>query len=368
MAAGSSFGSLFKVTTWGESHGKAIGAVIDGCPALLPLSEKDIEPFMKRRKPGQSEFTTKRNEDDEIMILSGVFEGRTTGTPISLMINNKDQRSKDYGELKEVYRPGHADFTFDRKFGIRDYRGGGRSSARETAGRVAAGAVASKLLKTLGVTVLSYTKSIGDIEISSEFDENEIFKNPFYMPDGQAAQRAGEYVKGLMEKRDSAGGVIECRVFGLPAGLGEPVFDKLSANLAKAVMSIGAVKGFEIGEGINAARLTGLGMNDPFINENGTVKKATNHSGGTLGGISDGSDLILRAAVKPTPSVSALQQTVDTKGNPRDLSIKGRHDPVIVPRAVVVVESMVCLTLADMLLLGMSSRLDRIIDFYNPLG
>ena len=364
MAAGSTFGNLFRVTTWGESHGKAIGAVIDGCPAGLELNEDDIRPFMQRRRPGQSEFTTKRNEDDEVEILSGTFEGKTTGTPISLIIYNRDQRSKDYGELKEVYRPGHADFTFDAKYGIRDYRGGGRSSARETAGRVAAGAVASKLLKKTGISCLCYTRSIGDIEMAS-FDENEINNNPFYMPDKEAAEKASVYVRSLMEKGDSAGGIIECRVFGLPTGLGEPVFDKLSANLAKAVMSIGAVKGFEIGEGFNASKLTGLKMNDPFINENGKVKKSSNHSGGTLGGISDGSDLLLRAAIKPTPSVSAPQNTVDINLNPRELTIRGRHDPVIVPRAVVVVESMVCLTLADMLLLNMSSRLDGIIDFYN---
>ncbi len=364
MPAGSSFGNLFRITTWGESHGKALGVVIDGCPSGLELCEEDIMPFMQRRRPGQSEFTTKRNEGDEVEILSGTFEGKTTGTPISIMIRNNDQHSKDYSELSSVYRPGHADYTFDKKYGIRDYRGGGRSSARETAARVAAGAVASKLLHCFGISCLAYTLSIGDIHIET-FDEAQIAMNPLYMPDEDAAKKAGDHLRELIKEGNSAGGVIECRIKNLPAGLGEPVFDKLSSCLAKAVMSIGAVKGFEIGEGFRASELTGLTNNDPFMSENGKIIKKTNHSGGTLGGISDGSELVFRAAVKPTPSVSSTQDTVDKEGNNVKLSIKGRHDPVIVPRAVVVVESMASVTLADMLLANMSSRLDGVIDFYS---
>jgi len=361
--SGSSFGNIFRITTWGESHGKALGVVIDGCPAGLALSEEDIQVYMERRRPGQSQFTTARLEGDKAEILSGVFEGRTTGSPISIAVFNKDQRSKDYSDIASYYRPGHADYTFDQKYGFRDYRGGGRSSGRETAGRVAAGAVAAKLLKELGISCQAYTLSIGRIKASS-FNEEDILKNPLFMPDMSAADKAAEYLKALMNEGNSAGGIIECRINGLPAGIGDPVFEKLSANLAKAVTSIGAVKGFEIGEGFNASYLTGLEDNDSFINENGQIKKATNHSGGVLGGISDGSEIVFRAAVKPTASVSAMQRTVNKDGEEIDISIKGRHDPVIVPRAVVVVECMAAIVTADALLMNMSSKMDRIIDFY----
>ncbi|MCR5746706.1 MAG: chorismate synthase [Lachnospiraceae bacterium] len=361
MASGSSFGKNLIVTTFGESHGKALGCVIDGCPAGMELSEADIRPYMARRKPGQSEFTTKRNEDDEAEILSGVFEGKTTGTPIAIMIKNKDQRSKDYGEIASYYRPGHADYTFDQKFGFRDYRGGGRSSGRETAARVAAGAVALKILAEFGIFVRAYTEAIGPVSIAM-YDPEE--KNELYMPDHKAYEKASEYLKGLMAANDSAGGIIKCVISGMPSGIGDPVFDKLSARLAHAVMSIGAVKGFEIGDGFSSAKSTGLNNNDAFRAEEGKIKKVTNHSGGILGGISDGSDIVFRCAVKPTPSVAATQQTVNKNGDNIDINIKGRHDPVIVPRAVVVVEAMAALAAADALLTDTADTIDRLKGLY----
>ena len=363
--AGSSFGNIFKITTWGESHGKGIGVIVDGCPAGLELCEEDIQKFLNRRKPGQSKFTTPRKEDDAVEILSGVFEGKTTGTPISLVVWNKNQLSKDYSEIASYYRPGHADYPFDVKYGFRDYRGGGRSSGRETIGRVAAGAIAIKILEQMGIHFLTYSKSIGPVCISSEnFDVNEITNNPLYMPDANAAKNAQEYMEKCLSERNSSGGVIECIVEGLPAGLGDPVFEKLDANLAKAIMSIGAVKGFEIGDGFDVATATGLSNNDAFCIKDGKISKRTNHSGGTLGGFSDGSPLIFRAAVKPTPSIASTQQTVNKSDEEIDISIKGRHDPIIVPRAVVVVESMAAITILDALLLNMSAKLDSIKEFY----
>lgn len=359
----SSFGNKFKVTTWGESHGKALGAVVDGCPAGLPLCEEDIQVFLDRRKPGQSRYTTARKEGDLVEILSGVFEGKTTGTPISLMVRNTDQRSRDYGNIAYSYRPGHADYTFDQKYGFRDYRGGGRSSGRETIGRVAAGAIASKILGELGISICTYTKSIGPVEITS-FDKEEINNNAFYMPDSQAAVKAGEYLEECMKNQDSAGGVIECRITGTPAGLGDPVFDKLSALLAHALMSIGAVKAVEIGDGIGVTSLNGSTDNDGFTIKNGQITKTSNHAGGIMGGISDGSEIILRAHIKPTPSISQPQQTVTKDKEPLSLEIHGRHDPVIVPRAVVVVESMAAITLTDALFANMSARMDNIRSFY----
>ena len=364
--AGSTLGTIFKITTWGESHGKGLGVVVDGCPAGLSLCEADIQQFLNRRKPGQSRYTTPRQESDSVEILSGVFEGKTTGTPISMVVYNKDQRSKDYGDIATYYRPGHADYTFDQKYGFRDYRGGGRSSGRETIGRVAAGAIAAKILNELGITLLTYTKSIGPISVSSSrFDAAQITQNPLYMPDADAAENAQSYLDACMTELNSSGGVVECIVSGMPAGIGDPVFDKLSANLAKAVMSIGAVKGFEIGDGFDVAKATGKNNNDAFrAGENGTIVKATNHAGGILGGMSDGSDIILRATIKPTPSIASTQQTVDRDGCERDINIKGRHDPVIVPRAVVVVESMTAITLVDALFTNMSARMDSLTDFY----
>lgn len=363
--AGSTYGTLFKITTWGESHGLAVGVVIDGCPAGLPLSEQDIQKYLDRRKPGQSRFTTKRREGDTAEILSGVFEGRTSGTPISIVVKNEDQRSRDYGRIKNCYRPGHADYTFDAKYGFRDYRGGGRSSGRETIGRVAAGAVAAKALKELGITVTAYTKSIGNICIpQQEYKFKDIMENALYMPNNTYAGRASEYLDSCMKNQDSCGGIIECVIEGAPAGIGETVFQKLDASLAGAVMSIGAVKGVEIGDGFAAAETVGSKNNDAFFCEEGHIRKRTNHSGGVLGGISDGSTIILRAAIKPTPSIAKEQETVTDAGENTTLTITGRHDPVIVPRAVVVVEAMAALTLLDLLMVNMSARLESLKDFY----
>ena len=363
--AGSSFGNLFRITTWGESHGKGIGVVVDGCPAGLPLCEEDIQKFLNRRKPGQSKFTTQRNESDTVEIASGVFEGKTTGTPISMMVWNKDQHSADYSEIASYYRPGHADYCFDEKYGFRDYRGGGRSSGRETIGRVAGGAIAIKLLEQMGISFLTYTKSIGPVSIDpASFDASEITNNKLYMPDAAAAVKAADYLEKCLNEQNSSGGIVECVVNGLPVGLGDPVFEKLDANLAKAVMSIGAVKGFEIGDGFAVAEATGLTNNDAFRMKDGQASKATNHSGGTLGGMSDGAPLIFRAAIKPTPSIASTQHTVNKSGEEIDISIRGRHDPIIVPRAVVVVEAMAALTIVDLLFANMTAKMDRIIEFY----
>lgn len=363
--AGSTYGTLFSITTWGESHGPAVGVVIDGCPAGLPLTEDDIQKYLDRRKPGQSRFTTKRAESDKASILSGVFEGNTTGTPISIMVQNADQRSRDYGKIKDCYRPGHADYPFDAKYGFRDYRGGGRSSGRETIGRTAAGAVAAKLLLELGIQVTAYTKAIGSICIdSSEYHYDEIMENALYMPNNSYAEQASEYLESCIKNMDSSGGIIECVITGLPAGIGEPVFKKLDACLAKAVMSIGAVKGVEIGDGFQAARSTGSSNNDLFGVNGGKIFKKTNHSGGILGGISDGSPVILRAAVKPTPSIAQEQNTVTASLENTAITVTGRHDPVIVPRAVVVVEAMTALTILDLLMVNMSSRISSLKNFY----
>ena len=358
--AGSIYGTIFRISTWGESHGDGIGVVVDGCPAGLPLERSDIQKFLNRRKPGQSRYSTPRKESDTVEIMSGVFEGKTTGTPISMIVRNTNQRSGDYSEIASYYRPGHADYTFDEKYGFRDYRGGGRSSGRETIGRVAAGAIASKLLAELGITFTTYTRSIGPVTIES-FDEEEIFQNALYMPDADAASKAEAYLEECLSQHNSSGGCVECVVHGIPAGVGDPVFEKLDANLAKALMSIGAVKGVEVGDGISVATATGLTNNDAFsIDENGSITKKTNHAGGVLGGISDGSDLVLRASFKPTPSIWSAQQTVNRNHEEIQINIKGRHDPIIVPRAVVVVESMAALTIIDALMVGMSSRLSNL--------
>ncbi len=366
--AGSTFGNNFRLTTWGESHGAALGVVIDGCPAGLKLEESDIQEHLNRRRPGQSRYTTQRSESDRVHILSGVFNGLTTGTPISLVVYNEDHHSSDYSEIASYYRPGHADYTFDMKYGFRDFRGGGRSSGRETIGRVAAGAVALAILRELGITLLCYTYSVGDIQIDTKyFDAEEIFSNPLFMPDKNAARKASDYLDGLRAKGDSAGGVAELKIFGMPAGIGEPVFDKLDAELSKAVMSIGAVKAVEIGDGVLASSSVGSINNDPFNrDENGNIKKTTNHSGGILGGISDGDVITLRAHFKPTPSISMSQDTVKQNGENISVNIKGRHDPIIVPRAVVVVESMAAVTVVDLLMSNMSSRMDSLKSFYTP--
>ena len=363
--AGSIYGRLFQISTWGESHGKGIGVVIDGCPAGLSLSEEDIQVYLDRRKPGQSQFTTGRKESDMAQIWSGVFEGRTTGTPISILVQNQDQRSRDYGNIMNTYRPGHADYTFDEKYGFRDYRGGGRSSGRETTARVAAGAVAAKILKELGIEVHAYTKAIGPVSVpENEYHPEEVFQNPIYMPSNAYAQKASAYLEKCIKNQDSSGGIIECVITGMPVGIGDTVFEKLDANLAKAMLSIGAVKGFEIGDGFKAADTKGSINNDSFHTKDGRITKDTNHAGGVLGGMSDGSKIIFRAAVKPTPSISQPQSTVTKDGENTEMIIKGRHDPVIVPRAVVVVESMAAITILDLLFTNMSARMDKLKSFY----
>ena len=379
--AGSTFGKHFTITTWGESHGKGIGVVVDGCPAGVPLCESDIQTYLNRRKPGQSRYSTPRKEDDKAEILSGVFEGLTTGTPISLVVFNENQRSRDYGDIATYYRPGHADYTFDQKYGFRAYRGGGRSSGRETIGRVAGGAIAAKILKQLGISFFTYTRSIGPITIPQTAEEflaasnpsssicleklqETILSNPLYMPDSESSSKAQAFLEECMKRTDSAGGIIEGIITGVPTGLGEPVFDKLDANLAKAIFSIGAVKGFEIGDGFQSAFALGSENNDNFTITNGTVSTATNHAGGILGGISSGAPIIFRAAVKPTPSIASVQQTINKNGENISISIHGRHDPIIVPRAVVVVESMAALTLFDLLLENMGARIESLEQFY----
>lgn len=369
MAAGSTYGNIFKFMTWGESHGEGLGVVVDGCPAGISLCEEDIQKFLNRRKPGQSKYTTPRKEDDKVSILSGVFEGKTTGTPISMVVYNKTQRSADYSEIAGYYRPGHADYTFDEKYGFRDYRGGGRSSGRETIGRVAAGAIAVKILEELGINVCAYSSRIGGINIDyNNFDINERDNNTFNMPDSNAAAKVEKYADEKLKEQDSMGGIIECVVTGMMAGVGDPVFEKLDANLAKAIMSIGAVKGFEIGDGFAAADSIGSTNNDSFTIKDGRIVKKTNHSGGVLGGMSDGSDIIIRAAVKPTPSIARTQETVSKSGEDIEVSIKGRHDPMIVPRAVVVVEAMTAVTLVDMIFTNMTSRIDRITEFIREIN
>lgn len=364
--AGSTFGTIFKITTWGESHGKALGVVIDGCPAGLPLTEDHIQRYLDRRRPGQSNITTPRREDDQVEILSGVFENRTTGAPISLMVRNTSQNSKDYGELAACYRPGHADYTFDRKYGFRDYRGGGRSSGRETVGRVAAGAIACRILEEMGVHVLAYTRSIGPVEIDERhFDREAVLSTRTAMPDREADEKAAAYLEAAMSRTDSVGGCMECLVEHLPAGIGDPVFEKLDASLAKAIMSIGAVKAVEIGDGCLVSSRSGSENNDAFRIKDGHPVKASNHAGGILGGISDGDTIRIRAHVKPTPSIFLPQQTVNQDMEEIELRIKGRHDPIIVPRAVVVMECMTAITILDAMMINMSAKLDSLKDFYS---
>jgi chorismate synthase len=344
--AGNTFGQVFRVTTWGESHGPALGAVIDGCPPCLPLNAADLEEELARRRPGVQAHATPRREPDQVEILSGVFEGLTTGTPISLIIHNRDVRSRDYDALREVFRPGHGDFTYQAKYGLRDHRGGGRASARETAARVAAGGVAKKVLDREDIRVLAYTLELGGVR-AQNLDESIIWDNPFFCPDPDAAQAMARRVQEVKARGDSLGGLVEVRVKGCPPGLGEPVFDKLDAALAQAVMSVGAVKGVEIGAGFAAARMLGSEHNDPLLPGGGF---ASNHAGGILAGISNGDEIVVRAAVKPIPSIAIEQQTVDLSGQPRTLSVKGRHDISAIPRIVPVIAAMVRLALVDFLL------------------
>jgi len=343
--AGNTFGQFFRVTTWGESHGPALGAVIDGCPPRIPLSPGDLEEELARRRPGVQPHATPRREPDKVEILSGVFEGLTTGTPISLIIYNRDVRSQDYDALRDVFRPGHGDFTYQAKYGLRDHRGGGRAAGRETVARVAAGAVAQKVLDRENIRVLAYTLELGGIR-AERLEESGIWDNPFFCPDPEAVPAMARRVQEVRDRGDSLGGLVEVRVRGCPPGLGEPVFDKLDAALAQAVMSVGAVKGVEIGAGFAGARMLGSEHNDPLT----PGGFASNHAGGILAGIANGDEIVLRAAVKPIPSIALEQQTIDVSGQPRTLGIKGRHDISAIPRIVPVIAAMVRLTLTDFLL------------------
>jgi chorismate synthase len=342
----SSYGRIFRITTFGESHGAGIGVVIDGVPSRLPLDEADIQIELDRRRPGQSKITTQRQEPDRVEILSGVFEGVTTGTSLAMLIRNLDARSQDYGNLATVFRPGHADFGYAAKYGVRDYRGGGRSSGRETAARVAAGAVAKKILKTLGIAITGHTLEIGGVR-AGQYRPECIEANIVRCADPDAVQPMLDVIAAAQAERDSVGGIVECRIQGVPAGWGEPVFDKLDAELAKAALSIGGVKGVEFGIGFGAAQLRGSANNDP-IRPEGFVR---NHAGGILGGMSNGDEIVFRVAVKPTPSIAARQQSVDAGNRAAELEIKGRHDPCLCPRIVVVLEAMAALVLVDMAML-----------------
>ncbi|MDX1603003.1 MAG: chorismate synthase [Salinimicrobium sediminis] len=353
--AGNSFGNLFRLTTFGESHGEAIGGIIDGCPAGLEVDLEQIQAEMDRRKPGQSAIVTQRKESDTVKFLSGIFEGRTTGTPIGFVIENADQKSKDYSHIKDVYRPSHADYTYDQKYGNRDYRGGGRSSARETACRVAAGAIAKQLLQDIKIT--AYTSSVGEIKLQKQFQELdllEIEKNPVRCPDPETASKMEAFIKEIRSQGDTVGGVVECVISNVPVGLGEPVFDKLHAKLGAAMLSINAVKGFEYGSGFAGAIMKGSQHNDLF-NPDGSTK--TNHSGGIQGGISNGMNIVFRVAFKPVATLIQKQQTINKAGEEVEMQGKGRHDPCVVPRAIPIVEAMAALVLADYYLLNKTSRI-----------
>jgi len=342
-----SFGHLFRFTTWGESHGPAIGCVVDGCPPRIPLSEADIQTFLDKRRPGTSRFVTQRNEPDAVKILSGVFEGQTTGTPISLLIENKDQRSKDYSEIKSRYRPGHADLTYDAKYGIRDYRGGGRSSARETANRVAAGAIARKVLGD-DIKIQGAVIQIGEKMVDGEnWDWDEVNNNPFWCPDAKAAKEWEDYLDSIRKDGNSVGAILELRASGVPAGWGAPVYGKLDSDLAMGLMSINAAKGVEIGAGFAAAGWHGTDNADEIRMEDGKPLFLSNHSGGILGGISNGDDIVARVAIKPTSSMLTPVQSIDADGNEIDVRTKGRHDPCVGIRGVPVAEAMLACVLAD---------------------
>lgn len=345
------FGHMFRITTWGESHGDAIGVAVDGCPPRLPLDVQDIQKELDRRRPGQSEISTQRREGDRAEILSGIFEGETLGTPILIGVWNSDARSKDYDHMRSVYRPSHADYSYDAKYGIRNWKGGGRASARETIGRVAAGAIAKKILaREFGVEIVGYVKQVWQLyaEVdSSTVTQEDVESNIARCPDQDMAVQMIERIKQARKDGDSLGGVVECVARGVPVGLGEPVFDKLEADLAKSVLSMPACKGFEVGSGFGGTTLTGSQHNDPFYNEGGRIRTRTNNSGGIQGGISNGEDIIIRAAFKPTATIMREQQTVDVDGNEVALQGRGRHDPCVLPRAVPIVESMMALVLAD---------------------
>ncbi len=352
--AGNSFGKLFTLTTFGESHGEAIGGIIDGCPAGIELDLEKVQRDMDRRKPGQSAIVTQRKEPDRVKFLSGIFEGKTTGTPIGFIIENANQKSKDYSHIKDTYRPSHADYTYDQKYGHRDYRGGGRSSARETACRVAAGAVARQVIA--GINITAYTAQVGDIRLQKDYQDLDfdlIDQNAVRCPDSALAEKMEYYIKEIRSQGDTVGGVVECVIQNVPAGLGEPVFDKLHAQLGKAMLSINAVKGFEYGSGFAGAALKGSAHNDQF-NEDGSTK--TNQSGGIQGGISNGMDIYFKVAFKPVATLMQKQQTINKKGQKVDMQGKGRHDPCVVPRAVAIVEAMAALVMADFFLLHKTSN------------
>jgi len=354
---GSTFGKIFKITTWGESHGPALGVVIEGCPAGIPLTVEEIQAQLNRRRVGQSKVTTPRNEKDRAEILSGVYEDITTGAPISLITYNADVDSSKYDNLKDVFRPGHADYTYWRKYGHRDHRGGGRSSARETWGRVAAAAIARKILAHAGAEVFGFTREIGGIEMET-FDRDQIEQNIVRCPDPVAAQKMVDAIMDIKEQKDSLGGVVEARAIGVPVGLGEPTFDKVEALIGQAMLSIPATKGVEIGRGFALARERGSSSNDAFFMDGDKVRLGDNNAGGTLGGITTGEDIIVRVAIKPTSSIEQEQDTINTSLEPRKITVYGRHDPSVVPRAVSVVEAMLALTLADLYLQNRSARID----------
>jgi chorismate synthase len=343
--SGNSIGVLFRVTTWGESHGKALGAIVDGCPPNIDLTEAAIQAELRRRSPGQLASASPRQEEDLVEILSGTFEGKTTGTPISLIIKNRDVDSAAYEELRAIFRPGHGDLTYARKYGIRDHRGGGRASGRETVARVAAGAVAKKVISCRGIEVIAYTQELGGIACE-EISLTEIDENTLFCPDRRAAQQMEERLEEARRRGDSLGGIVAILVKGCPSGLGEPVFDKIDADIAKALMGIGTVKGVEIGAGFRAARMMGSECNDPITPEG----FATNHAGGILAGITTGDEIIIRVACKPIPSIGKAQQTIDHRGRPATISIRGRHDVSVIPRIIPVCEAMVSIVVADHLL------------------
>jgi chorismate synthase len=351
MVVTSSFGQLFRLTTFGESHGPAVGVVVDGCPPRLPLSIEDVQHDLDRRRPGQSKLVTQRKEGDRVEILSGLFEGRTTGTPLAMVVTNGDQRPGAYDHLKDLYRPSHADFTYQAKYGHRDHRGGGRSSARETVGRVAAAAVARKLLAVgAGIDVVGWVSSVADIEADVDGEsvtEADVEAHPTRCPDAAAAEAMAAAIEQARRDGDSLGGVVTVVARGVPAGLGEPVFDRLEADLAKGMLSLPAAKGFEVGSGFAGTRMSGLSHNDAFEPGADGPVTATNHSGGVQGGISNGADVVCRVAFKPTATISAEQKTVTTDGQATTLAAKGRHDPCVLPRAVPLVEAMTLLVLAD---------------------
>jgi chorismate synthase len=358
--AGNSFGNIFRVSTFGESHGEAVGVVVDGCPAGLPIDLELVQREMDRRRPGQSHITTQRQEADRVEVLSGIFEGKTVGTPIALLVRNEDARSKDYSHIKDKFRPSHADFTYQEKYGLRDYRGGGRSSARETVARVAAGAIAKQFLATMGIKVQGYVSTVGDIDVNIPYQELDLSiaeTNIVRCPHPDTAFLMVHAIENVRKAGDTLGGVVSCVISGAPVGLGEPVFDKLHADLAKAMMSINATKGFEYGSGFSGVRLKGSEHNDKFETQAGQIRTTTNHSGGIQGGISNGMDIYFRVAFKPVATIMQAQESINEQGEAVTVQGKGRHDPCVVPRAVPIVEAMAALVVADHVLRNRTAKL-----------